>query len=165
MPTAFSSHSSSVVNSSSLQCLFGNTLHTHKQNWSSQEQNFEYLDLVLFLLIFSLLIHTHTYCIYYIYIHVCVCWLLSLTLCYPVDHSPPGSSVHGDSPGKNTGVGCRFLLQGIFSTQGSNLGLLHFRKILYHLSYLYLDIYIHIWLRYIRKHWSPTFSWTPCPWA
>ena len=26
-----------------------------------------------------------------------------------------------DSPGKNTGVGCHFLLQGIFCTQGSNL--------------------------------------------
>ena len=44
------------------------------------------------------------------------------TLCDPVDCSPPGSSVHGDSPGKNTGVGCHFLLQGIFPTQGSNLG-------------------------------------------
>ena len=30
-----------------------------------------------------------------------------------------------DSPGKNTGVGCRFLLQGIFPTQGSNPCLLH----------------------------------------
>ena len=30
------------------------------------------------------------------------------------------SSVHGDFPGKNTGVGCHFLLQGIFPTQGSN---------------------------------------------
>ena len=30
-----------------------------------------------------------------------------------------------DSPGKNTGVGCHFLLQGIFLTQGSNLHLLH----------------------------------------
>ena len=29
-----------------------------------------------------------------------------------MDHSPPGSSVHGDSPGKNTGVGCHSLLQG-----------------------------------------------------
>ena len=29
-----------------------------------------------------------------------------LTLCDPVDCSPPGSSVHGDSPAKNTGVGC-----------------------------------------------------------
>ena len=39
-----------------------------------------------------------------------------------------------DSPGKNTGVGCHFLLQGIFLTQGSNPGLLHCRKILYQLS-------------------------------
>ena len=34
-------------------------------------------------------------------------------------------------PGKNTGVGCHFLLQGIFLTQGSNLGLPHCRQILY----------------------------------
>ena len=39
-----------------------------------------------------------------------------------------------DSLGKNTGVGCHFLLQGIFLTQGSNLGLLNCRKILYRLS-------------------------------
>ena len=38
------------------------------------------------------------------------------TLCSPMDCSPPGSSVHGDSPGKNTGVGCHALLQGIFLT-------------------------------------------------
>ena len=37
-----------------------------------------------------------------------------------------------DSPGKNTGVGCYFLLQGIFPTQGSNPGLLHCRQMLYH---------------------------------
>ena len=43
-----------------------------------------------------------------------------LTLCNPMDCSPPGSSVHEDSPGKNTGVGCHALLQGIFLTQGSN---------------------------------------------
>ena len=35
------------------------------------------------------------------------------TLCDPIDYSPLGSSVHGDSPGKNTGVGCHALLQGI----------------------------------------------------
>ena len=46
-------------------------------------------------------------------------------LCNPMDCSPPGSSVHGDSPGKNTGVGCHTLLQGIFPTQGSNPRLLH----------------------------------------
>ena len=50
-----------------------------------------------------------------------------LTLCNPMDCSPPGSSVHGDSPGKNTGVGCHALLQGIFPTQGSNPDLPHCR--------------------------------------
>ena len=35
-----------------------------------------------------------------------------LTLCDPMDCSPPRSSVHGDSPGKNTGVGCHALPQG-----------------------------------------------------
>ena len=44
-----------------------------------------------------------------------------LTLCNPVNCSPPGSSVHGDSPGKNTGVGCHALLQGIFLTQVSRI--------------------------------------------
>ena len=38
----------------------------------------------------------------------------------PKDCSLPGSSVHGISPGKNTGVGCHFLCQGIFPTQESN---------------------------------------------
>ena len=37
-----------------------------------------------------------------------------LTLCNPMDCSPPGFSVHGDSSGRNTGVGCHTLLQGIF---------------------------------------------------
>ena len=57
------------------------------------------------------------------------------TLCDPVHCSLPGSSVHGDSPGKNTGVGCHALLQGIFPTQASNPGLPHCRWILYHLSH------------------------------
>ena len=40
-----------------------------------------------------------------------------------MDCSLPGTSVHGDSPGKNTGVGCHALPQGIFRTQGLNPGL------------------------------------------
>ena len=56
------------------------------------------------------------------------------TLCDPMDCSPPDSSVHGDSPGKNTRVSCHALLQGIFPTQRLNPGLLHCRWILYHLS-------------------------------
>ena len=58
-----------------------------------------------------------------------------LTLCDPMDCSPSGSSVHGDSPGKNTGVGCHAFLQGIFPTQGLNPGLLYCKWILYHLSH------------------------------
>ena len=58
-----------------------------------------------------------------------------LLLCDPTDCRPPGSSVHGNSPGKNTGVGCHSLLQGIFPLQGSKLGLLHCRPILYLLSH------------------------------
>ena len=41
-----------------------------------------------------------------------------------MDCSPPGSSVQGGSPGKDTGVGCHAILQGIFPIQGSNLCLL-----------------------------------------
>ena len=67
----------------------------------------------------------------------CVCLVAEScpTLCDSMDCSLPGSSVPGDSPGNNTGVGCPALLQGIFSTQGSNLGILHCGRILYQLRY------------------------------
>ena len=45
------------------------------------------------------------------------------TLCEPKDCSPPGTSVREDSPGKNTGVGCHALLQGIFPSWELNSGL------------------------------------------
>ena len=57
------------------------------------------------------------------------------TLCKTIDCNTPGSSVRGDSAGKNTGVGCHALLQGIFPTQGLNLGFLRCRRILYQLNY------------------------------
>ena len=60
---------------------------------------------------------------------------LCLTLCDLMDCSLPGSSVLADSPGKNTGVGCHALLQGIFPTQGSNPGLPHCRWVLYCLNH------------------------------
>ena len=56
-----------------------------------------------------------------------------------MDYSPTGSSVHEDSPGKNTGVGSHAFLQRIFPTQELNPGLLcllHCRQILYPLSLL-----------------------------
>ena len=52
-------------------------------------------------------------------------------LCDPMDCNPPVSSVHGDSPGKNTELGCHALLQGIFPTRGSNPSLPHCRQSLY----------------------------------
>ena len=66
---------------------------------------------------------------------LCLFAQLCLTLCDPMDCSLPGSSVHGDSPGKNPRVGCQALLQGIFPTQGSNPGLPNFRWILHHLRH------------------------------
>ena len=47
---------------------------------------------------------------------------------------PPRLLHPWDFSGKSTGVGCYFLLQGVFPTQGSNLGLPHCRQMLYHLS-------------------------------
>ena len=67
-------------------------------------------------------------------IGLCLVTQVCPTLCDPVDCSPPGSSVHGNPLGKNAGVGCHALLQGIFPTQESNPGLLHCRGIPCHLS-------------------------------
>ena len=52
-----------------------------------------------------------------------------------MDCSLPGSSVHGNSTGKNTAVGCHAHLQGIFPTQGSKPDLPHCSQILYHLNH------------------------------
>ena len=60
------------------------------------------------------------------------------TLCDPMDYRVYiGARLlcPWNSPGKNTGVGCHDLLQGIFPTHGSNPGLVHCRQILYYLSH------------------------------
>ena len=49
-------------------------------------------------------------------------------------------------PGKSTGVGCLFLLQGIFPTQGLNPGLPHCRQTFYRLSYLGSPLYIYTYI-------------------
>ena len=51
-----------------------------------------------------------------------------LILCNSMDFSPPGLLCPWDSPGKNTGVGCHFLLQRIFWIQGWNPRLLFYRR-------------------------------------
>ena len=65
---------------------------------------------------------------------VCVTWSC-LTLRDPMNCNSPGPRLlcPWNSPGKNTGNGCHFLLQWIFLTQGLNPGLLHCRQTLYHL--------------------------------
>ena len=80
--------------------------------------------------------------IMYITIHIYV-----IPVCCVLSHSVVSDSLwpHGlqparllsswGFPGKNTGVGCHALLQGIFTTQGLNPGLPHYRRILYHLSH------------------------------
>ena len=62
--------------------------------------------------------------------HASVCYSVPLTgrACDPTD-------CPWNSPGQNTGVGSRSLLQGIFPSQGSNPGLLHCKQILYQLSH------------------------------
>ena len=68
-------------------------------------------------------------------------------------------------PGKSTGVGCRFLLQGIFPTQGLNLGLLHCRQTHYHLSHQgsrhYIDM-LALFTKFIRDvlgHMPSCIEW------
>ena len=53
---------------------------------------------------------------------MCLVAQLCPTLWDPMDCSPPGPSIHGNSLGKNTGVGYHTLLQGIFPTQWPNSG-------------------------------------------
>ena len=96
---------------------------------------------------------------------VCVCCVclcvtqLCLTLCDSKDYS------HWNSPGQNTGVGNLSLLQRIFPTQESTAGLLHCRRILYHLSHKgspsLLDWVAHPFFRVSSQHRNRTrFSHT-----
>ena len=54
----------------------------------------------------------------------------------PHGWEPPRLLCEWNFPGRNTGVGCHVLLPGISPTQGSNVGLLHCKQILHHLSRL-----------------------------
>ena len=57
-------------------------------------------------------------------------WLVVTPWTVPASFLCPGNSL-----GKNTRVGCHFILQGILPTQGLNLDLPHCGQILYHLSH------------------------------
>ena len=76
-----------------------------------------------------------------------------------MDYSLLGSSVHGDSPGKNTDVGCYAFLQGIFLTQGSNPSLLHLLH--WQMGYLPLHHLGHKWLL-SEEELRPYLTSFPC---
>ena len=65
---------------------------------------------------------------------VCVSCLVVSDSLWPHGLYPTKLLCPWNSPGKNTGVGCHALLWGIFPTQGSNPGLLHWRQFFYHVS-------------------------------
>ena len=74
--------------------------------------------------------HTHIYTCIHTHTHLCCCLVTKscLTLLRPHGlYSPLGSFCPWDFPGKNNGVGCHFVLQGSFLTQGSNPNLLHWQ--------------------------------------
>ena len=75
------------------------------------------------------------------------------TLCNPMDCTR--LLCPWDSPGKDSGVDCHFLLQGIFPTQGSNPGLLHCRRTLYRLSHLRVEMK-EIWGLVLKSDFSQT---------
>ena len=78
----------------------------------------------------------------------CLKWIVScsviLNSLWPLELQPTGLLCPWDFPGKDTGVGCHFLLQGIFPTQGSNLGLLQYRQIPYLLGYEGSSLLFHL---------------------
>ena len=88
-------------------------------------------------------------CILYVYMYT-LC--IQYTICIYVYRCGPW-----DFPGKNTGMGCHFLLQGIFPTQGSNPGLLHCRQTLYRLSHLGSPVYT-IGILYVYSIYHLSFN-------
>ena len=72
--------------------------------------------------------------IYLVCVCVCVCVTQSCSTLQPHGLQTARLLCPWNSPGNKTGVGCHFLLQGIFSTHRANLGFLHCRQILYCLS-------------------------------
>ena len=85
--------------------------------------------------------------------------LSCVQLCDPMGCSLTSLLRQWDFPGKSTGVGCHFFLQGIFPTQGLKLDLLHCRQMFYHLSHQGSHMPCRAWdiLIYL-KHYS-LFIW------
>ena len=79
------------------------------------------------------------------------------TLCNTMGCKPTSFLCPWDFPGKNTGVGCHSLLQGIFPTQWLNQGLLLCRQILYHLVLHQVGaklLEVHLFFAYLPVYWK-----------
>ena len=100
----------------------------HVLSWSRGSGFSLYLLFLLFKKGFSLLFRSQ-FLIFLKWKSLSHVWLFAILWTVACQTSHPWNF-----PGKNTGVGTHSLLQGIFPTQGSNLGLLHCRQIPYHLS-------------------------------
>ena len=86
--------------------------------------------------------------------HVCMCAQSCLTLCDPMDCSPPGSSVHGILQARILEWVAISFLQGSFPTQGSNPGLLHWQVDSLPLSHLGSPYLYHNFLKKTLNHQS-----------
>ena len=77
------------------------------------------------------------WCLCFLICCLCVCLVTQSCpfLCKPMNCSPPGSSVHRILQARILELGCHSLLQRIFLTLGSNLGILNCEQILYYMSY------------------------------
>ena len=85
-------------------------------------------------------------------LHVCVSRSVISDSLWPHELQPAKLLCPWDSPGKNTGMGCHFLLQRIFLTQGLNSGLMHCTQILYQLSHQGSPW--ENWTKWICQHWE-----------
>ena len=103
---------------------------------------------------YILCIYDHVYIIYNEVAQSCP------TLCDPMDCVAYRLLLPWDFPSKKTGVGCHFLLQEIFPTQGLNTGPLHCRQTLYHLSHQGCPMW-YICASYIYKEWSIWYRHIP----
>ena len=83
------------------------------------------------------------------------CWVVSDSL-QPHGLYPTRLLCPWDSPGKNTGVGCHFLIQEIFPTQGSNLHLLLGRQFIYHWATRKAPLLISWWWGNWESHYQPS---------
>ena len=106
----------------------------------------------------------NVYVYIYIYIYESEVAQLCLTLCDPVDWLWPTRLLGPwDFPGKNTGVGCHFLLQETFPAQRLNSGLRNCRQTLYRLSHQEVSgstdgKKVHLPVQEIQETWVPSMG-------